>query len=102
MVARLEKAPAYLAQTRERVTDPVRLWTEIDLESTEQLPAFLDTIVTAAGAEGVDDEELRDKIEAESLFELLEQQIVPLFYDRAAAAPTLVAWRQGRCGWTSG
>ena len=40
MVARLEKAPAYLAQTRERVTDPVRLWTEIDLESTEQLPGL--------------------------------------------------------------
>jgi len=53
IVSRLEKAPTYLAQTRDRVTDPVRLWTEIDLESTEQLPAFLDTIVAAAGAEGV-------------------------------------------------
>jgi uncharacterized protein (DUF885 family) len=56
IVSRLEKAPTYLSQTRERVTDPVRLWTEIDLESTEQLPAFLDTIVAAAGAEGVGDD----------------------------------------------
>jgi uncharacterized protein (DUF885 family) len=55
IASRLEKAPAYLAQTRERVTDPVRLWTEIDLESTEQLPAFLDTIVAAAGAESAGD-----------------------------------------------
>ena len=56
IVSRLEKAPNYLAQTRERVTDPVRLWTEIDLESTEQLPGFLDTIVAAAGAENVGDD----------------------------------------------
>ncbi len=51
IAARLEKAPAYIAETRTRVTDPVRLWTEIDLESTASLPAFLDTIVAAAGAE---------------------------------------------------
>ena len=56
IVSRLEKAPTYLAQTRERVTDPVKVWTEIDLESTEQLPAFLDTIVGAAGAENVGDD----------------------------------------------
>ena len=56
IVSRLEKAPTYLTQTHDRVTDPVRLWTEIDLESTEQLPAFLDTIVAAAGAENVGDD----------------------------------------------
>jgi len=65
IVARLEKAPAYLSQTHERVTDPVRLWAEIDLESTEQLPAFLDTIVSAARAEGVGDEITR-RLEAAS------------------------------------
>jgi uncharacterized protein (DUF885 family) len=56
IASRLEKAPAYLSQTQERVTDPVRTWTEIDLESTEQLPSFLDTIVSAAGAEAAGDE----------------------------------------------
>jgi uncharacterized protein (DUF885 family) len=54
IAGRLEGAPAYLRQTRERVTDPVRLWTEIDLESTEQLPGFLDTIVAAAHTDGRD------------------------------------------------
>lgn len=54
IAGRLEKAPTFLRQTRERVTDPVRIWTEIDIESTEQLPSFLDTIVAAAGAEAVD------------------------------------------------
>jgi uncharacterized protein (DUF885 family) len=51
MAARLEQAPHYLEQSRERVTAPVKLWTEIDLQSTEMLPAFVDTIVAAAAAE---------------------------------------------------
>jgi uncharacterized protein (DUF885 family) len=55
IAARLEKSPAYLRETRERVTEPVRLWTEIDIQSTEQMPSFLDTIVAAGRAEGVDE-----------------------------------------------
>jgi starch phosphorylase len=35
-----------------------------------------------SSAETVEDEHRRDEIEANSLFELLEEQIVPLFYDR--------------------
>ena len=65
IVSRLEKAPTYLAQTRERVTEPVSLWTEIDLESTDQLPSFLDTIVAAAGAEAVGDD-LTERLAAAS------------------------------------
>ena len=52
---RLEKAPRFLSETRERVTDPVRLWVEIDVESTRRFPAFLDTILSAARAETGDD-----------------------------------------------
>ena len=52
---RLERAPKFLLETRERVTDPVRVWTEIDIESTEQMPAFIDTILSAARSEGVED-----------------------------------------------
>jgi uncharacterized protein (DUF885 family) len=54
IASRLEQAPRYLAETRERVTDPVRLWAEIDLESTRTLPDFLDTIVAAARSEQAD------------------------------------------------
>jgi len=35
-----------------------------------------------SSAESIEDEDKRDEIEANSLFELLEHQIVPLFYDR--------------------
>jgi uncharacterized protein (DUF885 family) len=54
IASRLEKAPGRLLATRERVTDPVRLWVEIDLQTTEQLPGFLDLIQAAAGAEDGD------------------------------------------------
>ncbi len=55
IIGRLEQAPRFLVETRERVTHPVRLWTEIDIESTQQLPGFLDTILSAARAEGGDE-----------------------------------------------
>jgi uncharacterized protein (DUF885 family) len=51
---RLDASPGFLRETRERVTDPVRLWSEIDLESTEMLPSFLDTILAAARTDGGD------------------------------------------------
>ena len=36
-----------------------------------------------ASAEGIADLEHRDEVEANSLFEILERQIIPLFYDRS-------------------
>jgi uncharacterized protein (DUF885 family) len=54
IAGRMERSPEFLRQTRERVTDPVRIWTEIDIESTEQLPSFLDTILSAARSDGGD------------------------------------------------
>lgn len=51
IASRLEAAPRFLHESRERVTDPVRIWTEVDMESTEMLPGFLDTIVAAARSE---------------------------------------------------
>ena len=54
IASRLEAGPRFLRETRERVTAPVRVWTEIDLQSTEMLPSFLDTIVAAARSEGSD------------------------------------------------
>jgi uncharacterized protein (DUF885 family) len=54
IASRLEAAPRYLRETRERVTGPVRLWTEIDIESTERLPGFLETILSAARSDGGD------------------------------------------------
>src|SRR3990170_133106 len=51
IASRLDAAPRYLDETRERVTDPVELWTEIDIQSTEMLPSFLDTILAAARSE---------------------------------------------------
>ncbi|MGH2386188.1 MAG: DUF885 domain-containing protein, partial [Candidatus Limnocylindria bacterium] len=63
IVQRLDGSPRLLAQTRERVTDPVQVWTEIDLESTEHMPGFLDTILAAARTDGGDDA-LADRLAA--------------------------------------
>jgi starch phosphorylase len=40
-----------------------------------------------SSAETIEDEDQRNELEANSLFELLEQQIVPLFYDRPHGLP---------------
>jgi len=37
-----------------------------------------------SSADGIEDEERRDQLEANSLFGLLEQQVIPLFHDRSA------------------
>jgi uncharacterized protein (DUF885 family) len=54
IAARLEAAPLYLDETRTRVTDPVALWVEIDIEGSQSLPDFLDSIVAAARSESTD------------------------------------------------
>ncbi len=67
IAARLEQAPRFIGETRTRVTEPVKLWTEIDIEGSVALPAFLDTIVSAAAAEQHDEaltERLRRAVEA--------------------------------------
>jgi uncharacterized protein (DUF885 family) len=63
IASRLEAAPRYLRESRERVTEPVQLWTEIDIQSTEMLPGFLDTILAAARSE-TDDEAGTRRLEA--------------------------------------
>ena len=54
IAGRLEAAPQLLSEAQARVTDPVALWAEIDIEGCEALPGFLDTIVSATAADGGD------------------------------------------------
>ena len=63
IAVRLEAAPRYLEETRTRVDAPVRLWVEIDIESSQALPDFLDSIVSAARSEPVDEAIVR-RVEA--------------------------------------
>ncbi len=55
IAARLEDAPRYLAATRQRAEAPVRLWVEIDIESSEAFGQFLDSILAAARSEHVEE-----------------------------------------------
>ena len=63
LTARLEAAPTYLAESRTRVDKPVRLWSEIDIESTEALPGFLDSIQVVARSER-SESSLLDRLQA--------------------------------------
>ncbi len=45
MTSRLEGSPRYLEEVRTRITRPVKLWTEMAIESAGMTPAFLEIIV---------------------------------------------------------
>jgi uncharacterized protein (DUF885 family) len=62
IASRLEAAPRYIAESRTRVINPVRIWIEIDLQSSDTLPSFLDTVVAAGRAEGVE-QQVVDRVE---------------------------------------
>jgi hypothetical protein len=51
IAARLEAVPEYLRASRERLSEPVRLWNQIAAESARQLPGLFELVVAAA-AEG--------------------------------------------------
>ncbi|MGQ0797761.1 MAG: DUF885 domain-containing protein [Methanobacteriota archaeon] len=48
ITGRLEATPRFLAETKTRVREPVKLWCEIGLESAEHVPEFY-AIIVAAG-----------------------------------------------------
>lgn len=59
IASRMEAVPAYLARSRQRLMEPVRLWLQISAESARQLPELFRTVVTAAPTG-----ELRRRLEA--------------------------------------
>lgn len=44
ITGRLERSPTFIEETQGRIRTPVKLWSEIALESTERLPEFLQLI----------------------------------------------------------
>jgi len=44
IAARLEESPAFIEETRGRIRKPVKIWSEIGLESAQRLPGFLEAI----------------------------------------------------------
>ncbi len=50
LMGRLERAPGFLREARDRVRAPVRIWCEIGLESAGQVPRFVD-VIRSAGKE---------------------------------------------------
>ncbi|HEY3524288.1 MAG TPA: DUF885 domain-containing protein [Candidatus Limnocylindrales bacterium] len=60
IAGRLESVPAFLDQHRTRAVQPqVRRWQQIEIETAQDLPTFVDEIVGAAAPAGLDDAEQR-------------------------------------------
>lgn len=62
ITGRLERAPRYIEETKGRITDPVKLWTRMEIESCVHLPLLFDVIVNTGKENGLD-EEKRKKLE---------------------------------------
>ena len=91
---RLEAAPRYLAESRTRVSDPVRLWVDIDIESSESLPDFLDSIVAVARSESRDEALTRRVAQAaEGLRLALQEHVAWMRSDLLPRADA--AWQTG-------
>ncbi|HET6745389.1 MAG TPA: DUF885 domain-containing protein [Candidatus Limnocylindria bacterium] len=97
ITSRLEGAPAYMAQSRTRVDAPVRLWVEIDIESSQSLPEFIDTIVAVARSERTDSALLaRLEAAAEGTQAALDEHVTWLRDDALPRAKA--SWQTGREG----
>lgn len=50
ITSRIEKSPKMFDQYKKRVRKPVKIWTEIAIESCEEFPEFLDEIIETSEA----------------------------------------------------
>lgn len=53
IIARLEKAEKIIKEAKTRLHHPIRLWTEMAIESCDQIPSFLEEILTTARAKKI-------------------------------------------------
>jgi len=52
IIGRLERSPKFLEETKSRIRTPIKIWSEIALESAQRLPGFL-RVIGSAGKDAV-------------------------------------------------
>jgi len=52
IIGRLERSPRFLEETKSRIRTPIKIWSEIALESAQRLPGFLQ-VIESAGKEAL-------------------------------------------------
>src|SRR6266571_3580436 len=87
--ARLEKSPAFLEESKGRVRSPVKLWSEIGLESAQRLPGFLQAIEgTGSGVlAGPDRARLQEAV-AKAYAGWIEKEVLPQAEERIGIGAT--------------
>ena len=85
IASRLEAVPAYLAASREQLTDPVRLWCEVAAATARELPALYSSVVAAAAESPVGERVERAAVAAASATDdfarWLETEVAPVASD---------------------
>ena len=81
IAARLEDAPRYLLRSRERLTEPVRLWNQVAVESARQRPGLIQVILAAAAGTSLE-RRLRRAADAagealEDFGQWVEEEVLP-------------------------
>lgn len=95
IVARLEKLPSYLEQFRTRFekSKPVKLWTEVAIESCQRIPALLQFILNAT--KGMTSEDLHNQL-AKAVMNLQEPIKQHIEWLQALLPRTKTEWALGK------
>jgi uncharacterized protein (DUF885 family) len=68
IIQRIEKAPKFLEESKSRIRRPVKLWIDISLESSKQLPLFFNSIISAAKSKGLETKKLEEAVKETSTY----------------------------------
>ncbi len=66
IMSRIQKAPKFLGESKTRITKPVKLWVEIQIQSSKRFPVFLDEIYETA-------KDVLDESELETLGKAIQE-----------------------------
>jgi predicted metal-dependent hydrolase len=72
---RLEAAPEYLEESRDRVVEPVGAWVELEREACETVPGFLQLIADEAGGMERQDLAYRVSVACEGVVDALDEHL---------------------------
>jgi hypothetical protein len=88
---RLEGVPEYLKESRERVSEPVEAWVELEKDACDRLPGFLQLVADEAGEMERQDLAYRASVACEKVVDALNEHVEWL-----ESLETTSDWRVGR------
>ncbi len=89
MTKRIEKAPQFLEETKNRIIRPVKLWVKIAADTSKQIPLLLQTITSSARSRGQESSRLEEAVQETCTYlkeyeEWLSTELLPKAVDEFA------------------